>query len=284
MSTGKTHKKLQQNPYKDLYIYYIENCLSNIEESALGNDFLGNWVEEDCSFLFFSNPSREIVQSIIDNNRKLKINDEYHFSYEEWQGGEIKTFKVSRFLIVPPWEDIKASDREIKIILDPGVVFGTSLHPTTRDSLIALLMIWGGSRCQKVIDLGTGTGVLALGAALLGAENVLAIDINPLAVSTAVNNVKLNSLEGKVDVKVGRAENFIDYNCDLLIANIHYEIILNLIHNEAFYKKRYFILSGLMEKQANNIGNELSKYPVKIINEWRGNMIWHTILGKIDEV
>ena len=132
------------------------------------------------------------------------------------------------------------------------------------------------------MDLGTGTGILALGAALLGAENVLAVDINPLAVSTALKNVSLNSLEGKVDVKVGSAEKFINHHCDLLLANIHYDIILKLIRQEGFFKKRYFIISGLMKKQVKNIRNELSKYPVTMMYEWDKDRIWHTMLGKVE--
>ena len=269
------------NPYKNLYIYYLENSPDYEEERLLGPDFLGNWVEDGSSFLFFSKPSREFVQRLIDRNKKIKFNDEFYFTYEEWQGGRIKPIKISRFYIIPPWVEHPETNDRLRIFLDPGVVFGNSLHPTTRDSLTALSEIFKKKSFSTVIDIGTGTGILAIGAGLLGAESVLAIDINPLAVKTALNNVRLNGLEGIVEVKEGMAENFIGHQNDLLIANIHYDIILKLIKMGVFAKEKSFILSGLMQSQARDIKLELSKFPVEVIYEWNNNSIWHTILGRV---
>ena len=269
--------------YKDLYIYYLEGSLKREEESHLGLTFLGNWSEEDSSFLFFTQPSKNLVQRIIDKDKRLRLIDEFHFTYEEWVGGKVIPRKVSRFLIVPPWEDHQQNDGELKMVLNPGVVFGTSLHTTTRDSLLALLEISDKLPSYRVLDLGTGTGILAIGAALLGAEKILAVDNNPLAIKTAALNVKLNGLEDHIDVKECLAEDIIDLPSDLLIANIHYDIILKLIKEEGFIKKKYFILSGLMRSQARNIKMELSRYPVEIIHEWDNDMVWHTILGTVKE-
>jgi len=267
--------------YKDLYIYYLEGSLKREEEPHLGLTFLGNWAEENSSFLFFTQPSKDLVQRMIDKDKRLRLIDEFHFTYEEWLGGKVIPHKVSRFLIVPPWEDRQQNDGELKMLLNPGVVFGTSLHPTTRDSLLALLEISDRLLSYKVLDLGTGTGILAIGAALLGAERVLAVDNNPLAVKTATLNVKLNGLEESIEVREGLAEDIVDTPSDLLIANIHHDIILKLIKEREFLKKKYFILSGLMRSQAKNIKLELSRYPVEIIHEWDNDMVWRTILGKI---
>lgn len=271
-------------PYQELYIYYVEGPLHREEESLLGPDFLGNWIEEDSSFLFFSRPSREFVQGIVDKNNKLRLIDEFDFTYEEWQGGKIRPFRVSHFLIVPPWENSQEGDGEKKILLDPGVVFGTSLHPTTRDCLRALVKIYEKYRFPKVLDLGTGTGILAIGAALLGAETVLAVDSNPLAVRIALQNIRLNGLGERVEVEEGLAENFADYDCDLLVANIHYDVILKLVKGEGFLKKKCFILSGLMRSQARDIRFQLSQYPIEIVHEWNHDMIWYTILGRVNPV
>jgi len=268
------------SPYQELYIYYLEGPLQREEESLLGPDFLGNWIEEDSSFLFFSHPSGALVQRIVDENSKLRLIEEFHFTYEEWQGGKVRSFEVSRFLIVPPWENSQEDDGVIKILLDPGVVFGTSLHATTRDCLVALERIYEKYRFRKVLDLGTGTGILAIGAALLGAEKVLAVDSNPLAARTALQNVSLNGLKERVEVKEGLAEDFMDYCSDLLMANIHYDVILKLIKMGGFLEKKCFILSGLMKSQARDIRLQLSQYPIEIIHEWSQNMIWHTILGR----
>lgn len=267
--------------YRDLYIYYLEGSLKREEEPHLGLTFLGNWAEEDSSFLFFTQPSKHLVQRIIDKDKRLRLIDEFHFTYEEWIGGKVIPRKVSRFLIVPPWEDHQQNEGELKMLLNPGVVFGTSLHPTTRDSLLALLEISDELPSYKVLDLGTGTGILAIGAALLGAKRVLAVDNNPLAVKTAILNVKLNGLEESIEVRENLAEDIVELPSDLLIANIHYDIILKLIKAGGFLKRKYFILSGLMRSQARNIKLELSQSPTEIIREWNNDTVWHTILGRV---
>lgn len=281
MNTLNIDRISTHSSYQDLYIYYIEGSLKREEESHLGLTFLGNWAEEDSSFLFFTQPSKDLVQRIIDKDKRLRLIDEFHFTYEEWLGGKVIPHKVSRFLIVPPWEDRQQGDQELKMLLNPGVVFGTSLHPTTRDSLLALLEISDRLLSYRVLDLGTGTGILAIGAALLGAERVLAVDNNPLAVRTATLNVKLNELEERIEVRECLAENIIDTPSDLLIANIHFDIILKLVKDGGFIKKKYFILSGLMRSQAMDIKLELSRYPVEIVHEWDNDMVWRTILGRI---
>jgi ribosomal protein L11 methyltransferase len=277
----KTDSTDARIPYEDLYIYYLEGPLQREEEPRLGSYFLGNWIEESSSFLFFSRPTRELVQGVVDTNGELRLIDEFHFTYEEWQGGKIKPFTVPPFFIVPPWEDSEDHKRGIKILLDPGVVFGTALHPTTRDCLSALVRVYEQNQIDRVLDLGTGTGILAVGAALLGAESVIAIDINPLAVKTALSNVRLNGLEEKVEVKEGLAEKWTDHPSDLVIANIHYDVIMELIKGGGFLGKKWFIFSGLMRSQAESIRSVLSEYPTEIVQEWNHEMVWHTFLGRV---
>jgi len=247
----------------------------------MGPGFLGNWIEEESSFLFFSAPARELVQGVIEKDETLRLIEEFYFTYEEWQGGKIKPMRVSGLLIAPPWENIEEGNEEKKILLDPGVVFGTSLHPTTRDCLEALVEISAETHYHRVLDLGTGTGILAIAARRLGAENILAVDINPLAVKTALLNVRLNNAENRITVKKGLAEDFIDHRFDLLMANLHYDTILKLITARGFLEKRYFILSGLMRSQARDIRLKLARFPVELFSVRSRDMVWHTISGKV---
>ena len=148
-------------------------------------------MEGESSFLFFSCPSRERVREWLHPGPGLDIDDDYHFPYDEWQGG--------------------------------GIVFGNCLHPTAVDSLKALSFAAGQTGLQRVLDLGTG--ILAIAAALLGAKKVVAVDPNPLCVKTASGNVELNHQEKIVQVFAGRAEDFTDDPADLILANIYYEVI-----------------------------------------------------------
>ena len=91
--------------------------------------------------------------------------------YKAWQAGEeLKPFKVGNLVISPPWEDAKVEEGEILVHLDPNVVFGTGYHPTTRTCLKALWEIYQKERPRRVLDLGTGSGILAAGGCEMGSR------------------------------------------------------------------------------------------------------------------
>ena len=158
----KTTGNLFSPPCPDLYIYLMKGVLRERDEEFLGNAFIGNWVEGESSFLFFSSPSRERVMGLLNECPDLEFDDDYHFSYDEWQGGGLDVSEIDPFVIVPPWLKNQPDNNAIKILLDPGVVFGNCLHPTTRDCLRALSLVAGETELGRVLDLGTGTGVLRL--------------------------------------------------------------------------------------------------------------------------
>ena len=246
----------------------------------MGENFLGNWVEDNDSFLFFSAPSSEIISDLLKNRSDLLFFDDYHFTYEQWQGSGLTPFKIGNFLIVPPWDKTEAEKGELKIILDPGVVFGNGFHPTTRDCLKALVYLHNRYSWEKVMDLGTGTGILAIAASLIGAKDVLAVDLNPLSVKTAKKNVRLNQLEEIIKVIEGRAENFVDEAADLVMANIHYDVIQKILENRSFREKGWFIISGLMRSQVKEVKWQMQKYNLQLIHEWDNDMTWYTVLAK----
>ena len=265
-------------PYDNLYIYLMRGLVSREEEDGFGKNFLGNWVEDDTCFLFFREPSERIVSSLLQKRADLKLLENYHFSYEEWQGALLEPLKIDRFLIVPPWVDASEGPGETKILLDPGLVFGTGLHATTRDSLKALSYVHSRSSIEKVLDLGTGTGVLALASALLGAQQVLAVDLNPLCVKTARQNVKWNHLENRVEVKEGRAEDFAGLQADLVLANIHWDVLKTLIEKEGFRRNPWIVLSGLMRSHARDLESDLARYGLGIVKTWEDEATWYTML------
>ncbi|MEE8430938.1 MAG: 50S ribosomal protein L11 methyltransferase [Candidatus Desulfatibia sp.] len=109
--------------------------------------------------------------------------------------------------------------------------------------------------------------MLALAAFRLGCSKTLAVDLNFLAVNTALKNVRLNRMQDTVLVIQGLAEDFIDSPCDLVIANIHYDVMKQLVDAQGFFDKEWFILSGLLHTQAIDIAYRLSRHPFQIIKK-----------------
>jgi ribosomal protein L11 methyltransferase len=124
---------------------------------------------------------------------------------EDWASSWKEHFQVERIgrrlVIRPRWRSYEAQPDDIVIDLDPGMAFGTGQHPTTRMCLVALeeRLRDGG----RLLDLGTGSGILAIAGAALGAGEVLALDTDPLAVTVATGNVAANGVAGRVTVREG---------------------------------------------------------------------------------
>jgi ribosomal protein L11 methyltransferase len=261
-----------------LYIYQIEGRMDP-RAAIEGQRFLGHWQEENSAFLFFSAPAVGEVENILRRHPHLRLIDSTCMSYEQWQGHGFTGRCIGRFWFAPPWAAeapgrVDGAD-DAPLLLDPGLVFGAGNHPTTRDCLTALERATENDPAARALDLGTGTGILALAAAKLGAR-VLAVDLNLLAARTAWRNVRLNQLERKVLVVQGRAEEFIGVPADLVIANIHGEVMLPMMDAPGFRQKPGCILSGLMRSDAKEVRRRLALLGMRIVEEWVRDEVWHT--------
>lgn len=203
---------------------------------------------------------------------------------EDWATSWKKYYhpvKISqRFTIVPTWETYNpVSSDELIIELDPGMAFGTGTHPTTVMSLQALeKAVKPGDR---VIDVGTGSGVLAIGAALLGAREVQALDLDDVAVESATSNVKLNKVQEIVTVKSGNLVDTIDEPGDVVVANILAEIIISFT-DDAFKIVKpggHYITSGIISAKKNDVKNSLEKSGF-VIEDILMMEDWITIISK----
>ena len=263
---------IPHHPYGMLHIYYLSGRLAPDAEN-FGGAYLGNWEEEDTSFLFFSRPAGGQVEKLLAAQPHLSLLDTFQMTYEQWQGGIVEPLTIAGFTLFPPWIEGRSgptAPEGIALILDPGLVFGSGTHPTTADCLRALKKAF----CQHpapeiVLDLGTGTGVLALAAAKLGARRVLAVDLNPLAACTAKRNAALNDLSTQVLSVRGRAETVIDTPADLLVANIHFEVLDRVMAAPGFVDKPRVILSGLLRSEARIVKDELTRRGFRIVTQCR---------------
>ncbi|MBU5672407.1 50S ribosomal protein L11 methyltransferase [Paenibacillus brevis] len=180
-----------------------------------------------------------------------------------------KPLKVSdRLTIKPTWEDYTPqSDQEQIIELDPGMAFGTGTHPTTSLCLRTLEgVIQPG---DEVIDVGTGSGILAIGACRLGASRVLALDLDPVAVSSAAENTRLNGLEDRIQVVESDLLSVLKQGVNtplsvklpvrVVVANILAEIILLFIEDvyEALESGGIYIASGIYKNKEQAVQDAL---------------------------
>ncbi len=150
---------------------------------------------------------------------------------EDWSRTWKEHFKpfaiIPGLVIVPTWEQYQAKDQEQVIIMDPGMAFGTGHHATTSLSLQLLQGALTGRANTSVLDVGTGTGILGMAAALFGASRVMAIDNDPEAVSAANKNSKINNLQQIMEVEITPLAS-LTAPFSLVIANIVHDVLLEL--------------------------------------------------------
>jgi len=265
-------------PPELLHIYCLEGLLPTGADDDLGSGFLGNWQEGPCSFLFFEEPALERVLELISRHSGLGLMETHVFSYEEWQGAAFDPFELAGFEIRPAWDrrDTNVTGAK-RIWLDPGVVFGSGLHPTTRDCLRALDWIWMRDCPKTVLDIGTGTGILAVATVMLGAERVFAADLNPLCVRVAADNAVLNGVEADIKALHLDALDAAKLEGDLVIANIHFDVICGLLEQKVFRCRHWLVLSGLMRTQVREVKDRLLTFGMRVVREWDCDMTWHTL-------
>ena len=214
------------------------------------NSFLGETVDE----------IKEAVNNLILFNIDIGKNSVSvsEVNEEEWATAWKKYYhpvKISeRFTVVPTWEEYTpVSSDELIIELDPGMAFGTGTHPTT------VMSIQGLERFVKsddvVIDVGTGSGVLSIAAAMLGAKKVTALDLDEVAVESAKMNIKLNKVHPVVDVFQNNLLEGIQVKADVIVANILAEVIVRFTDAAAQCLKPggYFITAGIIQQKKDEV-------------------------------
>jgi ribosomal protein L11 methyltransferase len=172
-----------------------------------------------------------------------------------------------RFVIKPSWREFDAQPDELIIALDPGMAFGTGLHPTTRMMLEAMedVIVTG----DRVFDVGTGSGILAIAAARLGAAEVLAVDVDPIACSIASENIGLNKVDSVVSVSEGSGGS--EGTFDVVLANIIATVIADLAPTIRGLMKAdsRLIVSGIIEERAHLVSEAFAEAGLEIITTWR---------------
>jgi ribosomal protein L11 methyltransferase len=204
--------------------------------------------------------------------------------HQEWAEAWKRDFQVlhvgRRVVVKPSWLDYPPVGDEMVVELDPGMAFGTGLHPSTRLCIRALEEVIRPG--VQVLDMGTGSGILAIAAALMGAEGVLALDLDPLAVKAATANAAANGVTRQVRVAAGSLNQLSDaHRFDLMLVNIVARVILELLDGGLLSHLRpggWFVGAGILQDQAGDVTRALEARGLGQLRQ-RREVDWVAIVG-----
>lgn len=187
----------------------------------------------------------------------------------EWKDKWKEYFKPARIansiVVKPTWETYTKEGDEKIIEIDPGMAFGTGTHETT--SLCVKMLEKYQKKSDKVLDVGCGSGILSIAAALLGAQDVLGVDIDPVAVEVAAENIALNKVDATAKAQYGDLTKGIDYKADIVVANLMADLVMMLSEDVAKHMlpEGLFISSGILVEKEELVANHLKTQGFTIV-------------------
>jgi len=179
----------------------------------------------------------------LDAHTELSWRTEVHRDWEAESRARFKPLEAGSFVIAPPWDAPEGA-----ILVEPGAGFGTGDHPTTRQALVLL----DGLEQSSALDIGCGSGILALAAASRGAT-VHGVDIEPAAVANAQHNAELNGLSASFDTRPMHELE----PADLVLANLHAELIIRHASDLMRLANRTLILAGILADRELRVRNAI---------------------------
>jgi ribosomal protein L11 methyltransferase len=248
----------------------VHECRGNrLPAEKAPHGVMGVWPEPPYYYVFCDRETIPALTSWLQGGG-LEWRRTYRLDYDQWQQVLREECRVGPFRIVSGGFDLlgKMLPQNIKhleserlqgfsetppnpvtIHLDPGLVFGSGLHPTTRGCLLAIAQIFRQESIETVVDVGTGTGILAIACALAGARRVIAFDKNPMAVEVARRNVLANGVADRVHVLAADRLEVLKEPSDLLIMNLEWSILEGFWVGRELQNYRWVVLSGLTQGQ-----------------------------------
>ena len=202
---------------------------------------------------------------------------------EDWANNWKKYYKPTkvgeRIVVKPIWEEYEAKEDELVLELDPGMAFGTGTHETTRMCIQALDKYVKAE--STVFDVGCGSGILAIAAAKLGAKRAVGVDLDPVAVESARENVGFNNLNN-IEILYGNLVEVIDGKADIVVANIIAEVICILTEDVKRVLKEdgYFITSGIIHDRVDMVTKKLEETGFEVV-EINNDGEWNCIVAKL---
>ena len=199
----------------------------------------------------------------INNEIKCELVDDADWN-ENWKK-YFKAFEIGeRLAVCPSWENYDNKDNRTVISLDPGAAFGTGSHATT--SLCLEILEKRVTNDTTVLDIGTGSGILAIAADLLGAKSAIGVDIDVQSVKTAIANAEINGVSEKTEFLVGDLAEKVSGKYDIVCANIVADVVMRLFDNVADFMKDggILIVSGIIDMRALEVEKSALEHGFKI--------------------
>ena len=206
---------------------------------------------------------RSVLSDLVPSNDEIPLSV-MRVPAQDWNEAwarSVKPLRIGRLVIRPSWEPVTLKPHDIEIILDPKQAFGTGHHATTR-----MLLEWlqedihGG---EKVLDVGTGSAILAMAAVKLGAASASGVEIDPVAVDCAREYIVQNGLTGRIDILCGMLADLPEERrqaADLVLANLDRQTVLDLADDLARCTLRgaRILVSGILVEQESEIVERFS--------------------------
>lgn len=193
----------------------------------------------------------------LDMNWKLVDDADWKDNWKEY----FKPAKITKNIVVKPtWEAYEANEGEQIIEIDPGMAFGTGTHPTT-SLCIKLLEKYMEPGKDTVLDVGCGSGILSIAAALLGARDIMAVDIDPIAVQVAKENVEWNHLSSRISVQEGDLTKGLEKKAEIVVANLMADLVMRLSKDAATHLqgKSIYISSGILIEKCEMVASAIEE-------------------------
>ncbi len=250
----------------------------------VSKEVLEKQYEESCITLYFEadEAGKASIKEIGDAVAKMRSGDTEHkfgrlvtesrlVSDEEWRDKWKEYFKPARIsehiVVRPSWETYEPGPDETVIEIDPGMAFGTGTHATTR-MCVKLLEKYISSPDETVLDLGCGSGILSIAAALCGCNSVKGVDIDINAVEASRENVEKNGIVGKIDISYGDVTKGLGFKADIIAANLMAEMIVDLTPDIAAHLegRNIFITSGILSEKKDLVTDALKTNGFEILD------------------
>lgn len=247
---------------------------------------LSGITETDNGLIVYADETKTVsaknIRIILDKALQENIIKKYDLTEEEFEDKNwneeyeknVRVIEVSdKIVIKPSFKDYQQKEGQIIITIDPKMSFGTGEHETTR--LVLLMIEKYVKKDDSVLDVGTGTGILAIASVLLGAKKSIGIDNDEWCLLNGSENIKLNGLEDKVEIELAELNQLAQKDFDLIVANINKHILLEICSDikNKIKQTGTLILSGLLFSDEFEILEKYSSFGFSLIeknqmNEW----------------